>query len=95
MVARPAVLATWCMTLLHEVRRRLLATVVPSLALLAVAVLGGCSVSGGMSGTIGEAGARVGANVDFAILDAARRSGTRQQHDVKTVYVVPDYKASP
>lgn len=66
------------------------------MALLAVAVLGGCSVSGGMSGSIGEAGARVGASVDFAILDAARRAGKRRQYDdVKTVYVVPDYKASP
>jgi len=81
------------MTLLHALRRRSLA--IPFLALLAVAVLGGCSVSGGMTGSIGQAGARVGASVDLSILDATTGSRTSQQYDVRTVYVVPAYKASP
>ncbi len=83
------------MRLQHALPRRLLPAVVPFLALLAVAMLGGCSVAGGMTGSVGQAGGRIGVSVDIAILDAARWHRTEQQYDVKTVYVVPDYKASP
>ena len=81
------------MTSLHALRRRLLATAIPFLALLAVVALGGCSV--GVTGSIGHAGASVGANVDFTILDAANRYRTQQRYQVETVYVVPNHNASP
>ena len=73
----------------------MIAPVIAVLALLAVPALGGCSVAGGMSGSIGESGVGVGASVDLRILDGARGFRTKQQYDVRTVYVVPGYKAAP
>ncbi len=83
------------MTSLLALPRRSLATAIPFLALLAVVALGGCSVTGGVTGSIGHAGARVGANVDFTILDAAIGYRTQPRYEVETVYVVPNHKASP
>ena len=78
---------------LHVLRRRSFAPAIPFLALLAVALLGGCSVGGGVSGSLGQSGAHIGANVDFAIFDAVTGSRTHERYE--TVYVVPNHKASP
>ena len=80
---------------LHALRRRSLAPAIGVLVLLAVAVLGGCSVAGGVTGSISQSGARVGATVDFSIIDVATWSRAKQPYEVETVYVVPDHNASP
>ncbi|MEE8460386.1 MAG: hypothetical protein V3S08_10945 [Phycisphaerales bacterium] len=80
---------------LHTLRGRVLAPVIGSLVLLSVAVLGGCSAGGGVSGSIGHSGAHIGANVDFAIYDPFNRASRQSQYDGRTVYVVPDHNASP
>ncbi len=80
---------------LHTLRGQALAPVVGSLALLSVAVLGGCSAGGGVSGSIGHSGAHIGANIDLAIYDPFNRTRSQYQYDGQTVYVVPDHNASP
>ncbi len=83
------------MRTLHALRRRSLAPAIPCLALLAVAVLGGCSVGGGVSGSIGQSAAHIGGNVDFSILNMPMGSRTKQRYEVETAYAVPNHKASP
>ncbi len=83
------------MRTVHTLRRRSLAPAIPFLALLAVAVLGGCSVGGGVSGSIGEAGGHLGASVDFSIHGATTGSRMKQRYGGETAYVVPNYAASP
>ena len=83
------------MRALHTRRNRVFALATLPLALLAVAVLGGCSAGGGVSGSIGHSGAHIGANIDLAIYDPYNRTRSQYQHDGQTVYVVPDHNASP
>ncbi|TDJ57153.1 MAG: hypothetical protein E2O40_03450 [Planctomycetota bacterium] len=79
----------------HTLRGRVLAPVIGSLVLLSVAVLGGCSAGGGVSGSIGHSGAHIGANIDLSIYDPFNRARSQYQYDGQTVYVVPDHNASP
>ena len=78
---------------IRTLRRRSLA--IPFLALLAIAALGGCSVGGGVSGSIGGAGAHIGANLDFGILDGSWQPDSKERYRAKTAYAIPNHKASP
>lgn len=82
----------------HSRHGRIRRSALTTLALIALPLLGGCSVSGGVNGSVGDgsdAGAHFGIDLEFGPYGGAGSVDTKQRYDGQTVYVVPDHRASP